>query len=78
MGTWCPTRSVGSEYAARSYIADLSDDAITTIIEHAPRMSSPLSSFYLQHLGGAIARGAVDTAAFGHRDALFDFAILTV
>ena len=65
-------------YWKSHYITDLSDDAITTIIEHAPRMSSPLSSFYLQHLGGAIARGAVDTAAFGHRDALFDFAILTV
>ena len=41
-------------------------------------MSSPLSSFYFQHLGGAIRRGSADTAAFGHRHGAFDFAILTV
>jgi hypothetical protein len=41
-------------------------------------MSSPLSSFYFQHLGGAIGRRGADTAAFGHRDAAFDFTILTV
>jgi FAD binding domain len=28
------------------YIDEISDGAIETIIEHAPRMSSPLSSFY--------------------------------
>ncbi|HEX3831582.1 MAG TPA: FAD-binding oxidoreductase [Solirubrobacteraceae bacterium] len=65
-------------YWKSHYIDELSDDVIATIIEHAPRMSSPLSSFYLQHLGGAIARGDGASAAFGHRDALFDFAILTV
>jgi FAD/FMN-containing dehydrogenase len=41
-------------------------------------MTSPLSSFYFQHLGGAISRPGADIAAFGHRDAVFDFAILTV
>lgn len=65
-------------YWKSHYLAELSDDAIATIIEHAPRMRSPLSSFYLQHLGGEIARPDRSTAAFGHRDGLFDFAILTV
>jgi FAD/FMN-containing dehydrogenase len=65
-------------YWKSHYIDELSDAAIDAIIEHAPRMSSPLSSFYLQHLGGAIAREGTDTAAFGHRSGLFDFAILTV
>jgi FAD/FMN-containing dehydrogenase len=41
-------------------------------------MTSPLSSFYFQHLGGAIARAGADTAAFSHRDAAFEFTILTV
>jgi FAD/FMN-containing dehydrogenase len=41
-------------------------------------MTSPSSSFYFQHLGGAIGRPGADSAAFGHRDAIFDFAILTV
>jgi FAD/FMN-containing dehydrogenase len=65
-------------YWKSHYIDELTDDVIAAIIEHAPRMSSPLSSFYLQHLGGAIARGDATHSAFGHRDALFDFAILTV
>ena len=41
-------------------------------------MTSPWSSSYFQHLGGAITRPAIDTAAFGHRDAVFDLAMLTV
>jgi len=65
-------------YWKSHYIGELTDGAIATIIEHAPLMKSPLSSFYLQHLGGAIGRGGAETAAFGHRDAMFDFAILTV
>jgi FAD/FMN-containing dehydrogenase len=65
-------------YWKSHYLAELSDDAIATIIEHAARMRSPLSSFYLQHLGGEIARPDSTSAAFGHRDGLFDFAILTV
>jgi FAD/FMN-containing dehydrogenase len=65
-------------YWKSHYIGELSDGAVATIIEHAPLMRSPLSSFYLQHLGGAIGRAGAETAAFGHRDALFDFAILTV
>jgi hypothetical protein len=65
-------------YWKSHYIDELSDDVIDTIVEHAPRMSSPLSSFYFQHLGGAIKRAEGQAAAFGHRDAQFDFAILTV
>jgi FAD/FMN-containing dehydrogenase len=65
-------------YWKSHYIDELTDDVIATIIEHAPRMNSPLSSFYFQHLGGEIARSDSTTAAFGHRDARFDFAILTV
>jgi hypothetical protein len=41
-------------------------------------MRSPLSSFYFQHLGGAIGRPGPDAAAFGDRDAVFDLTILTV
>ena len=65
-------------YWKSHYLAELSDDAIATMMEHAPRMRSPLSSFYLQHLDGQIARSDSTRAAFGHRDGLFDFAILTV
>ena len=65
-------------YWKSHYVDEISDAAIATVIDHAPRMTSPLSSFYFQHLGGAISRQGPDTAAFGHRDAGFDFTILAV
>ena len=65
-------------YWKSHYVNEIGADAIATITEHAQRMNSPLSSFYFQHLGGAINRAGSETAAFGHRDATFDFAILTV
>jgi FAD/FMN-containing dehydrogenase len=65
-------------YWKSHYIDRITDDVIDTLLEHAPRMRSSLSSFYFQHLGGAISRNGRDHAAFGHRDATFDFAILTV
>lgn len=65
-------------YWKSHYVDRLTDDVIARVVEHAPRMSSPLSSFYFQHLGGAIHRAGPDTAAFGHRGAGFDFTILTV
>jgi FAD/FMN-containing dehydrogenase len=51
---------------------------IRVVLEHAPRITSPLSSFYFQQLGGAISRAGTDTAAFGHRGAAFEFTILNV
>jgi FAD/FMN-containing dehydrogenase len=65
-------------YWKSHYVGEITDGAIATVIEHAPLMSSPQSAFYFQHLGGAIGRAGAETAAFGHRDAAFDFAILTV
>ena len=65
-------------YWKSHYVDEITDGVITTLAEHAPRMTSPQSSFYFQHLGGAISRPGIDTAAFGHRHAGFDFAILTV
>jgi FAD/FMN-containing dehydrogenase len=63
----------------KSHMVDeITDGAVAVLLEHGPRITSPLSSFYFQHLGGAIARAGSDTAAFGHRDAVFDFTILTV
>jgi FAD/FMN-containing dehydrogenase len=65
-------------YWKSHYVDQLTDDVIAEVIEHAPRMTSPLSSFYFQHLGGAIQRAGPDTAAFGHSGAGFDFTILTI
>jgi len=65
-------------YWKSHYVDEITDGVIATLVEHAPRMTSPQSSFYFQHLGGAISRPGIGTAAFGHRHAGFDFAILTV
>ena len=65
-------------YWKSHFVGEISDAAIAEVVEHAPRMTSPLSSFYFQHLGGAIARAGTDAAAFSHREAAFEFTILTV
>ncbi len=65
-------------YWKSQFVDEINDDMIAILLDHAPRMTSPLSSFYFQHLGGAISRGRADDAAFGHRDAAFEFTILTV
>jgi FAD/FMN-containing dehydrogenase len=63
----------------KSHMVDaITPGAVDVLMEHGPRITSPLSSFYFQHLGGAIGRAGPETAAFGHRDAVFDFTILTV
>ena len=63
-------------YWRSNYLNELSDDAITVIAEQARHMPPPTANFYFEHLGGAIARGGT-ASAFGHRDARFDFSILT-
>jgi FAD/FMN-containing dehydrogenase len=65
-------------YWKSHYIGELGDGVIRVVLEHAPRMTSPLSSFYFQQLGGAISHAGPDTAAFGHRGAAFEFTILNV
>jgi FAD/FMN-containing dehydrogenase len=65
-------------YWKSHFVGEVSDAAIAKVIEHAPRMTSPLSSFYFQHLGGAIGRAGPDVAAFSHREAAYEFTILTV
>jgi FAD/FMN-containing dehydrogenase len=72
----CPNGQ--QNYWKSHYVDEITEGAIDRLLEHAPRMGSPLSSFYFQHLGGAIRRAGADTAAFGHRDGVFDFTILTV
>ncbi len=50
-------------------VAELSDDVIDIVAEHAMRISSPLTAFPIFHLGGAIARVGEDTTAFNGRGA---------
>jgi FAD/FMN-containing dehydrogenase len=51
---------------------DLSDAAITAIVEHASKMTSPLSFLVVEHYGGASGRVPKDSTAFPHRDLPWD------
>jgi FAD/FMN-containing dehydrogenase len=54
----------------------LTDDAIVAIVEHANRMTSPLSVVVLEYYGGAAGRIANDATAFPHRDLPWDILFL--
>jgi hypothetical protein len=51
---------------------ELSDDAISAIVEHANSASSPLSFLVLEYYGGAAGRVPKDATAFPHRDLPWD------
>jgi FAD/FMN-containing dehydrogenase len=51
---------------------ELSDDAITAIVEHANRMTSPLSALVVEFYGGAAGRVGNDATAYPHRELPWD------
>src|SRR5439155_3249970 len=60
-----PSFPEGLWYYFRSCdVAELNDDVIDTVAEHALRMRSPLTAFPIFQLGGAIAGVSEDESAF--------------
>ena len=59
-------------YWKSSLQRDLSDEVIVTVVEHANRMTSPLSAVVLEYYGGAAGRVAPDATAFPHRNLPWD------
>jgi hypothetical protein len=55
---------------------ELSDDAIRAIVEHANRLSSPLSFVVLEYYGGAAGRVSNEATAFPHRNLPWDILFL--
>jgi FAD/FMN-containing dehydrogenase len=53
----------------------LTDDVIDVTVEHSQRIQSPLTSFPIWQMGGAVARVADDATAFTGRDAGFTYNI---
>jgi FAD binding domain-containing protein/berberine-like enzyme len=51
---------------------NLSDDAIAATVEHANRMTSPLSAVVVEYYGGAASRVPCDSTAYPHRDLPWD------
>ncbi|MGH3681507.1 MAG: BBE domain-containing protein, partial [Natronosporangium sp.] len=60
----------GSHYYWRSaYLEELTDGVIEVIVEHAARITSPLSAVPVYHLGGAASRMPAGATAYGPRSA---------
>src|SRR5262245_23145338 len=56
----------------------LTDDAIDTLVEHAPPVTSPKSYCIFLQLGGPLARVGEDETAFSQRDAAHNVAVNAV
>lgn len=64
------TSPPGKHYYWRSVdFGPLTDEVIETVVEHASRITSPLSAVPVYHLGGAVGRVPEDATAFGPRHA---------
>ena len=65
-------------YWKSSFMKDLSDDAIETIVTHFAAVPSPQTVVLVDHNGGgAISRVGRDETAFAHREWTYNFAIST-
>src|SRR5436305_8571781 len=62
-------------YWKSSFLHDLSDAAIETMIAHFATVPSPLSGAYLELLGGAMSRVDPHETAFGDRSAPYSLII---
>jgi FAD/FMN-containing dehydrogenase len=59
-------------YWSADFLAELPDEAIDTVVEHATHPVSPLSQVLILGGGGAVARVPEDATAFGERNAPFN------
>jgi FAD/FMN-containing dehydrogenase len=65
-------------YWKSSFLRDLSDDAIATLVEHFRAVPSAFSALAIEPFGGAVARVGVGETAFPHRDAKFSLVIVSM
>lgn len=64
------TSPPGNRYYWRSVDCGLlTDQVLETVVEHASRITSPLSAVPIYHLGGAVGRVPAEDTAFGSRHA---------
>jgi hypothetical protein len=75
-GMFDPSFPHGWWYYIRSCdVAQLTDEVIEITVDHALRITSPLSTFVIWQLGGAVARVGEDETTFGGRSAGHTFNI---
>jgi FAD/FMN-containing dehydrogenase len=64
-------------YWKSSFLRDLSDEAIDTLVTHFATVSSPLTVLLVEHFGGAVERIGPDETAFSSRGHHHDSLILS-
>ena len=62
-------------YWKSHFLQELSDEAIETMVEYADPLPTPLSSVFLEWMGGAISQADADATAFAHRDKAVSFTV---
>ena len=60
-----------NNYWKAENLDELSDEAIDTIVAHAPKIGSPFSQLVIQPMGGAVSEVGEDETAIGGRDAAY-------
>jgi hypothetical protein len=65
-------------YWKSSFLRELSDQAIETLVAHFSKVPSPFSTLGLEPFGGAVGRVGVDETAFPHRLAHYSLVILGI
>jgi FAD/FMN-containing dehydrogenase len=63
-------------YWKSSFLKDLPDTAIETLVDRYAAAPSPRCKIFLECLGGAVARVGRDETVFNHRDAPFNLLVL--
>jgi FAD/FMN-containing dehydrogenase len=63
-------------YFRGGYLADLSDQVISSLIEQASRMSSPRSQIHLHQMGGAVSRVTTAMSSFSGRAAGYTYNLI--
>jgi FAD/FMN-containing dehydrogenase len=64
-------------YWKSSFLADLSDEAIRTMIDCFAKCPSPMSQVFLEHIHGAATRVGVSDSAFPHRTEGYNLLLLS-
>ena len=65
-------------YWKSSFLRELSDEAIETLLSHFAPVPSPLTPVFLEHCGGAIDRVGAQETAFPHRGWPYNFLITSI
>jgi FAD/FMN-containing dehydrogenase len=65
-------------YWKSSFLRELSDEAIDTLVRHFAAVPSPFSAIALEPFGGAVTRVPVEQTAFPHRQAGFSVVIVSM